>query len=111
VITDGKDTGFQMPDMSHVGEPIELTRQGFDEPAHDHSLVRVDCHGCTARPTACGDCVVTYLLGSAPQGVELDSDQQVALENLAHAGLVPALKYQIEPEFGHGTGREDQPAQ
>lgn len=55
--------------------------------------VHVDCEGCTVRPQACGDCVVTYLLGSPPEGVDLDPDEQEALDVLAASGLVPALQY------------------
>ena len=54
--------------------------------------LRVDCYGCTARPHACGDCVVTFLLGAPPAGVHLAADEQVALEVLADAGLVPTLQ-------------------
>ena len=61
-------------------------------PVTDTDL-RVDCHGCTARPVACGDCIVTYLLGSPPEGVELNPQEQAALEALADAGLVPALRF------------------
>lgn len=57
--------------------------------------LRVDCYGCTARPHACGDCVVTFLLGAPPAGVQLAADEQVALEVLADAGLVPALQYRL----------------
>ncbi|HCK79773.1 MAG TPA: hypothetical protein DHW34_07145 [Actinobacteria bacterium] len=57
--------------------------------------LRVDCYGCTARPHACGDCVVTFLLGAPPAGVHLAADEQVALEVLADAGLVPTLQYRL----------------
>jgi hypothetical protein len=54
--------------------------------------VNVDCDSCEVRALACGDCVVTYLLGAAPQGVELDPAEQVALGVLADTGLVPPLR-------------------
>jgi len=88
---------------------------GFDAGAHpraEHALARqpqassltprlplvgptvhVDCEGCTVRPQACGDCVVTFLLGSPPEGVDLAPDEQEALDVLAASGLVPALQY------------------
>jgi hypothetical protein len=55
-------------------------------------VVQVDCDTCEVRGLACGDCVVTYLLGSAPAGVELDARERAALEVLAASGLVPPLR-------------------
>ena len=70
----------------------------------------IDCDTCEVRGHACGDCVVTYLLGSVPvgiagidgtdgtdgsaggTGIELDTDQQEALRVLADSGLVPPLR-------------------
>jgi hypothetical protein len=52
----------------------------------------VDCDRCEVRGDACGDCVITVLLGSPPGGVELDGTERRALENLAAAGLVPGLQ-------------------
>ncbi len=63
----------------------------FDSSAGDS--VHVDCDSCIVRgPTACGDCLVTVLLGAPPAGVDIDSDEQVALEVLARAGVVPPLR-------------------
>ncbi|HZI97215.1 MAG TPA: hypothetical protein VFD41_06780 [Actinomycetales bacterium] len=54
----------------------------------------IDCDGCTARPHACADCVVTVLLGMPEMGerVELDDAEQAAVGVLAAAGLVPPLR-------------------
>jgi len=52
----------------------------------------VDCDRCEVRGDACGDCVITVLLGSPPGGVELDGTERRALENLAAEGLVPGLQ-------------------
>ncbi|MGH4022363.1 MAG: hypothetical protein ACRDT0_24635 [Pseudonocardiaceae bacterium] len=52
----------------------------------------VDCDCCAVRGDACGDCVITVLLGAPPNGVELDATDRVALENLAAAGMVPRLQ-------------------
>lgn len=49
----------------------------------------IDCQGCVMRDRACGDCVVTFLLGP-PTG--LGSAEQVALAVLADGGLVPPLR-------------------
>ena len=52
----------------------------------------IDCEGCTARGQACGDCVVTVLLGAPPDGVELDETERRAIAALADGGLVPPLR-------------------
>jgi len=41
---------------------------------------------------ACGDCIVTVLLGTAPEGVQLDPAEQAAIQVLAQTGLVPPLR-------------------
>lgn len=52
----------------------------------------VDCDRCEVRGTACGDCVITVLLGSAPGGVRFDDTEQRAIDALAGAGLIPRLR-------------------
>ncbi len=52
----------------------------------------IDCDSCTVRGGACADCVVSVLLGAAPNGVELDDDARVAIDVLADHGLVPPLR-------------------
>jgi hypothetical protein len=54
--------------------------------------VLIDCDSCAVRGLACGDCVVTVLLGVSPAGVELDAAEQVAISVLADQGLVPPLR-------------------
>lgn len=55
--------------------------------------VTVDCDSCVVRSAAaCGDCVVTVLLGSPPEGVILDDSEVAALDVLAREGLVPPLR-------------------
>ena len=55
--------------------------------------VVVDCDTCLVRSAAaCGDCVVTVLLGSPPDGVVLDGTEVTALDVLAREGLVPPLR-------------------
>lgn len=55
--------------------------------------VVIDCDTCLVRsPSACGDCVVTVLLGAPPEGVQLDADEVSALDELARGGLVPPLR-------------------
>ena len=55
--------------------------------------VIVDCDTCLVRSAAaCGDCVVTVLLGAPPDGVVLDESEVTALDVLAKEGLVPPLR-------------------
>ena len=51
----------------------------------------IDCAGCVMRDRACGDCVVTFLLGPV-EGI--GSAEQAALAVLADGGLVPPLRMQ-----------------
>jgi hypothetical protein len=55
-------------------------------------VVLIDCDSCTVRGLACGDCVITVLLGVPPVGVELDAADQAAISALADQGLVPPLR-------------------
>jgi hypothetical protein len=54
--------------------------------------LHVDCDSCVARGPACGDCVITVLLGVSSHGVDLDPAEQDALSALAGSGLVPPLR-------------------
>jgi hypothetical protein len=49
----------------------------------------IDCDGCSMRGIACGDCVVTVLLGHPEV---LDGHERTALAVLANGGLVPPLR-------------------
>jgi hypothetical protein len=59
--------------------------------------VLIDCDSCEVRGLACGDCVVTALLGAPPEGVLLDAEERRALDVLAGSGLVPPLRL-VRPE-------------
>jgi hypothetical protein len=60
----------------------------------------IDCDTCTARPAACGDCVVTHLLSARPVGAapprpsttELTAGEVAAVAVLSAQGLVPPLR-------------------
>jgi hypothetical protein len=59
----------------------------------------IDCDACAVRGPACGDCVVTVLLGAPPvrrsgagAGIDLDGSEQAAIAVLAGSGLVPPLR-------------------
>jgi hypothetical protein len=60
--------------------------------------VEIDCDTCVVRGLACGDCVVTVLLGPPPE-LSFDEDEQRALEVLAGSGLVPPLRM-VQPMSG-----------
>lgn len=53
----------------------------------------IDCDTCVMRDLACGDCVVSVLLG--PPGaltIGFDDEERAALDVLADSGLVPPLR-------------------
>lgn len=52
----------------------------------------IDCDDCTMRDLACGDCVVSVLLGEPGARAEVDEAEQRALAVLAEAALVPPLR-------------------
>jgi hypothetical protein len=54
--------------------------------------VIIDCDSCEVRGLACGDCVVTALLGAPPGGMEIDEGERAAIDALADSGLVPPLR-------------------
>jgi hypothetical protein len=55
-------------------------------------VLRVDCGGCVARGPACQDCVVSVVLDISRRPLDLDTDEQAALQSLADGGLVPPLR-------------------
>jgi hypothetical protein len=79
----------------------------------------IDCDTCAVRGLACGDCVVTVLLGAPPAirpgdqetGIDLDGREQAAIAVLAGSGLIPPLR--LVPaapsggERGHPEHREE----
>lgn len=54
----------------------------------------IDCGSCAVAGPACGDCVVTVLLGmpGAPAAPEVPDTHAPALAVLAESGLVPPLR-------------------
>ncbi len=68
-------------------------RRGEHRPGETpKETVHVDCDSCVARGLACGDCVISVLLGTPDTGVDLDTSDQDALAVLAESGLVPPLR-------------------
>jgi hypothetical protein len=61
-------------------------------PEQDKELgMVIDCDSCVVRGLACGDCVVSVLLG-VPENVEIDALEQRAIDALGRAGIVPRLR-------------------
>jgi hypothetical protein len=52
----------------------------------------IDCDTCVVAGHACADCVVTVLLGLPETPLDLDADEQRAIDVLADAGLVPRMR-------------------
>ena len=59
-------------------------------------FVIIDCDSCEVRGLACGDCVVSALLGGPPG--EIDDDEAAAFDALAGSGLVPPLRLVVPVE-------------
>ena len=55
----------------------------------------IDCDDCSLAGTStCGDCVVTFLCGRAPdEAVVIDVAEARAVRLLGQAGLVPTLRH------------------
>ena len=73
-----------MPDS----DMLDTDMPDSDDSAHHGELI-IDCHSCVARPAACGDCIVSVLLG--PPG-SIGGEEQAAFAVLAGSGLVPPLR-------------------
>jgi hypothetical protein len=57
----------------------------------------INCDSCIMRNIACNDCVVSVLLNIKPlpgKNAEFSDQDEVAINHLATAGLVPPLRYQ-----------------
>lgn len=68
----------------------------------------IDCDTCLMRETtACRDCVVMVLFSDGP--LELDRDEQAAIDTLADAGLVPRLRLVTEEASRSEDGRDGEP--
>ena len=52
----------------------------------------IDCGTCSVAGLACGDCVVSVLLGPIGGAFTLESEHEVALAVLADSGMVPPLR-------------------
>ncbi len=53
----------------------------------------IDCDDCVMQHTdACGDCIVTAILGTDDGIVELGDAERLALRNMADGGIVAPLR-------------------
>jgi hypothetical protein len=57
--------------------------------------ITIECDGCRGRLLgACGDCVVTFILGREPDdAVIIDADEARVVRLLGDVGLVPPLRF------------------
>jgi hypothetical protein len=69
--------------------------------------MHIDCDSCAVRGLACGDCVVSVLLGAPPEGVHVDEAQRVALAVLADRGLVPPLRLVVAGDTSRPVAQRD----
>ncbi|HYZ94073.1 MAG TPA: hypothetical protein VFA34_16995 [Actinomycetota bacterium] len=59
------------------------------------AAVLISCDACAMQHTDhCRDCVVSALLEPSPRrrGVVVDAEEERALRELAHAGLIPEIR-------------------
>ena len=79
-------------DMTHEGMSHDDALHDdtlYDDTGHSRGEITIDCASCLARPAACGDCIVSVLLG--PPGA-IGGEEQAAFAVLAGSGLVPPLR-------------------
>jgi hypothetical protein len=80
------ERGMSERGMSERG----MSERGMSEDSHSTpGDLTIDCASCLARPAACGDCIVSVLLG--PPG-QIGGEEQAAFAVLAGSGLVPPLR-------------------
>ncbi|CAN5381594.1 MAG: hypothetical protein H0V13_10285 [Nocardioidaceae bacterium] len=87
---------------------MELHLHGHDPRRRPPGGLLIDCDSCVVRGDACGDCVVTHLLGGPPEPLELDRDELGALDALAGVGMVPPLRL-VTAVSSHEADEGDDP--
>jgi hypothetical protein len=54
----------------------------------------ISCHDCVRRATPdCSDCLVSFVLGETPEGLELTAQDTDVVNLLTAGGLIPTLKF------------------
>ena len=76
--------------MHHSHSQDSHSQDSHSQDSHADAPVAIDCSTCDVRGLACGDCVVTVLLGAPPAW--LDDEEQRAIGVLADSGLIPPLR-------------------
>ncbi|CAB4622619.1 unannotated protein [freshwater metagenome] len=70
--------------------------------------MNIDCDLCTAAPLACGDCVVSVLLGmpefAVPEQPAIADEHVAAIDALAQGGLIPPLRLVVGAGNTPNTG-------
>jgi hypothetical protein len=63
----------------------------------------ISCHDCVRRATPdCSDCLVSFVLGETPEGLELTAQEADVVDLLTAGGLLPTLKFnRIERRGAH----------
>jgi hypothetical protein len=56
-------------------------------------IMIIDCDTCSMREIACGDCVVTILIGPPPNS-NLEAEEARVIDLLASRGMIPPLRYE-----------------
>jgi hypothetical protein len=78
------DDDAQMQDAQmHDAQMQDVDLQDAD------NQLTIDCSTCLARPAACGDCIVSVLLGPIEH---VGTQERLAFAVLADSGLVPPLR-------------------
>jgi len=68
---------------------------GREEDRAMDEQITIECDGCRGRAlNACGDCVVSFILGREPgDALIIDAQEARAVRLLGDAGLVPPLRF------------------
>ena len=73
--------------------------------------MRIDCTQCVMYESEhCEDCLVTAVLHPPAGLVEIDTDLDPPLQELAEAGLIPVLKFRPRPGSAGPQGQQDRKA-
>ncbi len=87
---------------NHPGNAADRSAPGED--------LLIDCDSCQVRPQACGDCVVSVLLGPIDdEAMVWDAEERRAMAVLADSGLVPRLRLVSSDQGPDGQAVESAP--
>ena len=90
----GHRQGIELQGHRHHGEPHRTTAEQQHHRSPRAGSPSTATAARCATPTACDDCVVSFLLGREPDdAVVIDADEARAMRMLERAGLVPTLRF------------------